>query len=170
MACLRQLSDSIGDRQLAGSRVSGMKTALIALLWLIVAAVGVAQSIPATELNGRTPSGPEQVIARIIDSGMFEGHDQKVIGWLGDAAAVIVTKHLSQRHLGQADIDMTLIVLVGAFADPSFVRSEADRQPRTTLLVLRYLELSTDDPKLKTRIADAKKYIEDHCVQSIRRP
>jgi hypothetical protein len=56
---------------------------------------------------------------------------------------------------------MTLIVLIGAFADPSFVRSEADRQPRTTLLVLRYLELSTDDPKLTTRIADAKKYIED---------
>jgi hypothetical protein len=123
----------------------------------------------ATELNGRTPSAPEQVIARIIDSG-GEGHDQKVIGWLGDAAAVIVTKHLSQRHLSQADIDMTLIVLIGAFADLSFVRSEADRQPRTTLLVLRYLELSTDDPKLKTRIADAKKYIEDHCVQPIRRP
>jgi hypothetical protein len=120
-------------------------------------------------LNGRTPSAPEQVIARIIDSG-GEGHDQKVIGWLGDAAAVIVTKHLSQRHLSQADIDMTLIVLIGAFADLSFVRSEADRQPRTALLVLRYLELSTDDPKLKTRIADAKKYIEDHCVQPIRRP
>jgi hypothetical protein len=123
----------------------------------------------ATELNGRIPSAPEQAIARIIDFG-GEGHDQQVIGWLGDAAAVIVTKHLSQRHLSQADIDMTLIVLIGAFADPSFVRSEADRQPRTTLLVLRYLELSTDDPKLKTRIADAKKYIEDHCVQSIRRP
>src|SRR5580693_7311911 len=147
-----------------------MKTALIVLLWLYFATVGVAQSIPATELNGRTPSEPEQVIARIIDSGTFEGHDQKVIGWLGDAAAVIVTKHLSQRHLSQRDIDMTLIVLIGAFADPSFVRNEADRQPRTTLLVLRYLELSTDDSKLKTRIADAKKYIEDHCVQSIRRP
>jgi hypothetical protein len=147
-----------------------MKTALIVLLWLYFATVGVAQSIPATELNGRTPSEPEQVIARIIDSGAFEGHDQKVIGWLGDAAAVIVTKHLSQRHLNQRDIDMTLIVLIGAFADPSFVRNEADRQPRTTLLVLRYLELSTDDSKLKTRIADAKKYIEDRCVQSMRRP
>jgi hypothetical protein len=110
------------------------------------------------------------VIARIIDSGLFEGHDQKVIGWLGDAAAVIVTKHLSQRHLSQTDIDGTLIVLTGAFADPSFVRNEADREPRTTLLVLRYLELSTHDSKLKARIADTKKYIEDHRVQSIRRP
>ena len=147
-----------------------MKTALIVLLWLYFATAGVAQSIPATELNGPTPSEPEQVIARIIDSGMFEGHDQKVIGWLGDAAAVLVTKHLSQRHLSQTDIEMTLIVLIGAFADPSFVTNEADRQPRTTLLVLRYLELSTGDSKLKTRIADAKKYVEDHCVQSMRRP
>jgi hypothetical protein len=64
----------------------------------------------ATELNGRTPSAPEQVIVRIIDSG-GEGHDQKVIGWLGDAAAVIVTKHLPQRHLSRADIDMTLMSL-----------------------------------------------------------
>jgi hypothetical protein len=147
-----------------------MKTAFIVLLSMYFAAVGVAQSIPPTESNGRTPSDPEQVIARIIDSGMFEGHDQKVIGWLGDAAAVIVTKHLSQRHLSQTDIDGTLIVLTGAFADPSFVRDAADRQPRTTLLVLRYLELSTDDSKLKTRIADAKKYIEDRCVQSMQRP
>jgi hypothetical protein len=147
-----------------------MKTELIVLLWLYFVTLGVAQSGPATELNGRTPSGPEQVIARIIDSGLFEGHDQKVIGWLGDAAAVIVTKHLSQRHLSQTDIDGTLIVLTGAFADPSFVRNEADREPRTTLLVLRYLELSTHDSKLKARIADTKKYIEDHRVQSIRRP
>lgn len=147
-----------------------MKTTLIVLLWFYFATVGVAQSNPANELNGRTPSEPEQVIARIIDSGMFEGHDQKVIGWLGDAAAVIVTKHLSQRHLSQRDIEMTLIVLIGAFADPSFVRNEADRQPRTALLVLRYLELSTDDSKLKTKIADARKYIEDRCVQSMRTP
>jgi hypothetical protein len=144
-----------------------MKTPLSVLLWLYSATVGIAQS-PATELKGRTTNEPEGVIARIIDSGMFEGHDQKVIGWLGDAAAVIVTKHLSQRH--QTDIDGTLIVLTGAFADPSFVRDEADRQPRTTLLVLRYLELSTYDSKLKTRIADARKYIEDRCVLSVRRP
>ena len=147
-----------------------MKTALIVLLGLHFATLGAAQNIPATELNRQTPSGPEQVIARIIDTGMSEGHDQKVIGWLGDAASVIVTKHLSQRHLSQTEVDSTLNVLTGAFADPSFVKNEADRQPRTTLFVLRYLELSTHDPKLKTRISDAKKYIEDRCAQSLRTP
>ncbi len=147
-----------------------MKTALIVLLWLYFVTVGVAQSIPATGLNRREPSEPEQVIARIIDAGVFEGHDQKVIGWLGDAAAVIVTRHLSERHLSKTDIEMTLVVLIGAFADPSFVRNDADRQPRTTLLVLRYLGLSTDDSKLKTRITDARKYIEDRCVQCVGRP
>jgi hypothetical protein len=32
---------------------------------------------------------PEEAIRRIINSGLLEGHDQKIIGGMGDAAAVI---------------------------------------------------------------------------------
>ncbi len=81
---------------------------------------------------------------------------------MGDAAAVVVTKHLAGRKLSEAEIDGALVVLTGAFADPTFVKDEADRQRRTTLLLLRYFDLSTDDAKLKARIAEAKKYIEAH--------
>ena len=82
---------------------------------------------------------PEYVIMRMVDTGAFEGHDLKVIGRLGDGGAVLLTKILAGRELTSDTIDTALVVIAGAFADPSFVEAVGDRQPRTALLVLKYL-------------------------------
>jgi hypothetical protein len=109
---------------------------------------------------GQTTSDPEHVVSRMIYGGVFEGHDQKVIGGLGDAGAVLVTKALAGKELTSGNVDGALEVIYGAFADPSMVSNAADRQPRTALLVLRYFDLSTTDAALKKRIADAGKYVQ----------
>jgi hypothetical protein len=114
-------------------------------------------------------SDPEQVIRRMITTGALEGHDSKVIGPMGDATAVIVTKVLAGKELGSGDIDRVLWILGQAFADPNMVHNVSDREPRTAFLLLRYFEASTGDPELKGRVAATRKYIEDHYAKAMRK-
>ena len=127
-------------------------TTLVICLTIILSALG----------NAQAGGDPERIIRRIVDGGISEGHDQKVIGPLGDASAVLITKILSDRNLTSQTIDNVLVVLEGSFADPTFVEITSDREPRTALLLLRYLDISTSDIGLKRRIADTRKYIEAH--------
>ena len=110
---------------------------------------------------------PEHVIRRMIDSGGYEGHDDKVIGPMGDAAAVLVTKILAGRAPTSRDIDMSLLVFDSSFADPSFVNIEADREPRTTLFVLKCFDSSTNDPALKKRIEEARQYVQQRYAKFV---
>jgi len=119
--------------------------------------------------NGPEQISPEQIIGRIVDRGISEGHDQKVIGRLGDAGAVLVTKVLAGRDLTGSTIDNALVAIEGAFADPSFVEDAGDKQPRTTLLLLKYFDQSANDPALKRHIAEALKYVEDRYTASLQR-
>jgi hypothetical protein len=111
--------------------------------------------------HGQAGNDPLQVVDRMLRSGIFEGHDQKVVGRLGDEAAVLVTKLLEGRDLTSDTIENALVVIDESFVDPSLVQSSTDREPRTSLFVLRYLDLSTNDPELKKRIGDTRKYIVD---------
>ena len=128
-----------------------MRATLVIFFALILSTFGNAQA-----------GDPERVIRRIVDDGFLEGQDQKVIGPLGDASAVLITKILSDRDLTSQTINNVLVVLGRSFADPTFVAIASDRKPRTALLLLRYLDISTSDVGLKRRIADTRKYIEAH--------
>ncbi len=54
------------------------------------------------------------------------------------------------------------------FADPSSIKDLADREPRTTLFVLQCLDSSTPYKDLKKRIAESRKYIQDHYDQYLK--
>jgi hypothetical protein len=99
----------------------------------------------------------------MIDSGFFDGHDQKLIAGTGDAAAVVVTKILGGRELSPRQIDYTLAVLNMAFAG---VASGPDAEPKTALFVLHELELSTNDAQLRGRIEQTRKYVEEEFSKS----
>jgi hypothetical protein len=105
----------------------------------------------------QTKTNPEEAITRIINVGLLEGHDQKVIGGIGDAAAVIVTKVVGDRKLTTSQADSILIILNSAFGG---VEASADRKPRTALFVLRCLESTTEDQGLLQRIDKTRKYIQ----------
>lgn len=108
-------------------------------------------------------NNPEKAIVNMIDSGIFDGHDEKLIGSTGDAAAVIVTKILAGRDPTPRQIDNTLAVLNMAFGG---VGNGPDAEPRTALFVLRELELSTNDPHLRGRIAQTRKYVQEEFSKS----
>ena len=121
--------------------------------------------------NCQTASNPspEQVIRKIIFSGMSEGWDNRVIGPMGDAAAVTVTRVVAGRKLTTSEMDGVLVVLGMAYGDPSMVEVAADRKPRTALFVLEYLDCSTQDAALKKRISDERKYVQDRYAESIKK-
>jgi len=118
--------------------------------------------------SGQAGNDPESVIGRMVDTGSLEGHDQKVIGGMGDAGAVLLTNVLAGKDLTSGTIDNSLVVIDAVFADPSLVEPAGDRQPRTALLLLRYFDLSTNDVALKKRIVDATKYVQDRYAASLR--
>lgn len=114
----------------------------------------------------QTVMTPEQIIRRIMATGISEGHDNKIIGRMGDAAAVTVTKVIGGRNLSTNEIDSVLVILSMTSGNPLFVEVASDRQPRTTLFLLHCLDSSTKDPALKKRIAETRKYVLEQYAKS----
>jgi hypothetical protein len=133
---------------------------------LLVIAVVLTSLIPCTSYS-ESADDAEHVIARMINSATLEGHDSKIIGPMGDAAAVVLTKVLAGKELRGQDIDGGLWILGQAFGDPSMVKNVPDRRPRSTFLLLRYFSISTNDPDLKKRIEEARKYVEDRYSRTV---
>jgi hypothetical protein len=117
----------------------------------------------STPVQAQKSIAPEEAISRIIDSGLLEGHDSKVIGGTGDSAAVTVTRVVTGRNLSPDQIDRVLIVFRMAFVS---VPAGPEAEPKTTLFVLRSLELSTNDAALRGRIAQTRKYVEEEFSKS----
>jgi hypothetical protein len=116
--------------------------------------------------RGQTSTNPEAVIQRMIDSGSLEGHDQKVIGPLGDAAAVALTKVLAGRTLTTEQIDSALLILNMAFGDPNAIEIAADRKPRAALFILQSFDHWTQDAALRRRISETREYIQARYSQT----
>jgi hypothetical protein len=127
---------------------------------LLAGLVWLARPVP---IASQQINNPERAISNMVDAGIFDGHDEKLIGSTGDAAAVIVTKILAGRDLSARQIDNTLAVLNMAFRG---VASGPDAEPRTALFVLRELDLSTNDAQLRGRIAQTRKYVQDEFAKS----
>lgn len=124
----------------------------------LVVILGLALSGAA---YGQGGYDPEQVVRRVVNTGMIQGWDQTVLAHLGDAGADLATKVLADGNLTPKTIGGALMVLENSFAEPKFVELTADREPRTSLLLLRYLELSTSDAESRKNIADTRKYVRD---------
>lgn len=134
-----------------------MRLALVTCVGLLLCGLG----------EGQAGNNPEHIVQRIVDTGLSDGHDQKVIGYMGDAAAVLVTKILAGRDLTSMNVDGALVVFQSSFADPGFVDIVADRQPRTALFVLKCFDSSTSDPALKKRIEETREYVQQRYAKFI---
>jgi hypothetical protein len=121
-----------------------MKTLLIVFLLLAGFASAKCQQ----------PAAVEEAVGRVINSGLLEGHDQKVIAGRGDSVAVLVTKVVGDGKLTTGQIDSALVILNSAFAEVN-----QDIEPRTTLFVLEHLKLLTTDPTVQRRIDTTRQYV-----------
>lgn len=84
---------------------------------------------------------------------------QKQLRRLGDATAVALTKVIGGRALNQHDVQPVLLMLELSFSDFRFVEISADRQPRTTLVLLNYLDSVTSNTELKAKIGSTRTYV-----------
>ena len=125
----------------------------------LVVILGLALSGAA---YGQGGNDPEQVVRRVVNTGMIEGGwDQTVLAHLGDDGAVLATKVLADGKLTPKTIGGALIIVETSFAEPKLGEVTADREPRTSLLLLKYLEFSTSDAESRKNIADTRKYVQD---------
>jgi hypothetical protein len=118
-------------------------------LWLILSSF--ALSVPAI---GQRSATAEDTIRRMIMTGIIEGHDQKVIGSMGDAAAVAIIKILGEQPVSQLQSDMVLNILVSSFTGST--TEPADMEPRAALFVLRCLASQTKEAAMQKQIAEVR--------------
>src|SRR6266700_2047073 len=139
-----------------------MRFSTIFFILMLSPVIAICQQVESPEHHLATS---EDLIRTAITSGGWDGHMQKQFGRLGDAAAVTVTKVLTERNLSATEIDSVLAILTISFADPALVEATVDREPRSTLFVLRYLDLLASDSSTKRKIAETKTYVQEQFVK-----
>lgn len=143
----------IKKREIAGEL---MRTLIFALL--LVACPGAANSQTTTQNDVERSV---RVLLTGLSSGMVWSMAEKPITRFGDSASVAITKIFSDREPTPPEMYNALTVIRIAFARPSIVEVDSDRSPRTTLLLLRYMELLTENADLRENIADIRQFVVD---------
>jgi hypothetical protein len=141
-----------------------MKTVVIVCTCIMLceqAAIGRTSPVPA---GGDTPLTLTQIIQRIMNGGLWEGQMDKQLQRAGDGAAVVISKVISDRSLSDVEIETVLDMLERSFAEPSWIQTPDDRQPRTTLLIVRYLQSITLSQGLRAKAATVRKNVLQHAL------
>lgn len=98
------------------------------------------------------------------EHGMYRAYNAVFVKWLprfGDASAVALTKLLADKPIANADIPAILIVVRDSYDSPISIEDSAERQPRTTLYLLRSLSQATKDPKIVASIEETAVYVKN---------
>ena len=96
------------------------------------------------------------------EHGMYRAYNGVFVKWLprfGDASAVALTKFLADKPIADADIPAILIVVNDSYDSPASIEDTRERQPRTTLYLLRSLTQATKDPKIVISIEETAVYV-----------
>ena len=134
--------------------VEGYMRAWILALFLI-AYPGVALT---QDLTQNDAEHSVRLLLNELSAGYITGFAEKPIARLGDAAAVAVTQIFADREPTATEMYNILDVVKIAFARPSIVALDSERLPRTTLLLLRYMDALIINPDLKAKIADTRRF------------
>jgi hypothetical protein len=102
------------------------------------------------------------------EQGRYNGIMVKSLGRLGDASAVVLTKLLTDKPIADADIPPILLVVRLSYDSPEGVEEATDREPRTTLYLLRSLSQATKDPKIVASIEEAATYVKSQYATYVR--
>jgi hypothetical protein len=137
---------------------------------LLLSAICIA--LPAALLCQAEPLDAESAVRQALAHANegFTSTDAKELGWLGDASAVALTKITGGRLLEERDIEPMLLIVTLSYSAPRIVKVDSDREPRTTLFLLRSLDLSTTDPRLREKISTARMYVRDQYEKLIKAP
>jgi hypothetical protein len=127
-----------------------------------VSTICVALILPTIFFGQAEQFDNESTIRQVMTQAYqqtYTSTGQKQLRKLGDATAVALTKVIGGRALNQHDVQPVLLVLELSFSNLRFVEISADRQPRTTLVLLNYLDSVTSNTELKAKIGSTRTYV-----------
>ena len=121
--------------------------------WIVLFLMALFLTRPAsTQISSNVDA--EHVVRAILESPKpgitYTGLEEKQLSRMGDSAAVAVTKVLSGKQVSSRDVDRVLLVIRLAFSAPELIQSPVDREPRTSLFILKALEGSASEAQLKS--------------------
>jgi len=134
--------------------------------WLIAFIVAftalISGQVKASGQSTSDDSSEQDVRTALIQAseGTYTSWGEKALGKLGDRSAVEVTKIFGDTNLDNKDIRAILLIIKLSFGSPNIIVANSDRQPRTTLFLLRYLNVLTVDSRLKQQISDTQALVE----------
>ncbi len=97
---------------------------------------------------------------KVFSSGYYTGSTEKELAVLGDAAAIELIKLFAARDLTTQEIKSSVQIVRMSFSAPKLIVTQADRQPKATLFLLRYLEYQAKEQALKQDIVDTSKSLQ----------
>ena len=88
----------------------------------ILAVVLALLTLCGPALSQSVANDPEVMIRHVIETGRMDGHVNKQLCWMGDAAAVHIVKIIGGRNLTGQEASSVLDILWIALAAPKLVR------------------------------------------------
>ncbi len=138
--------------------------------WIVLLIFPALTQIADSRQLQNDPDRDVAAFLKMWESGIVSGPIPNYVNREGDAAAVALTRVISGRVLSPTEVRGCLAVLASAFARPLIVNNKLDREPRTALFVLGYLDSVTTDKELKRVIAATKSAIQQHALEAANNP
>jgi hypothetical protein len=146
------------DRILASRNKGDFVNRLLTLLLVFV----LGGQFALCQANPEDPYG-EKLVSSFVDhpGAPVISMQEKTVNRLGDGAAVGLIRRLGTHPPATPEeLQRILTVVKMAFAIPQIIRSEADREPKATLLLLSYLGYLPASASIKGEIEQTRSYVQ----------
>jgi|GEM_PF-1683212 len=133
-----------------------------AALWLALLSA-LVPSMPGQRKDLPPPNNDQVQTVRAalaeVSKGLYTSWTEKELARLGDASSVSLTKLFAGKELTPSDVDHALVIIGLSFASPELIQDSSDRQPRTTMFLLKSFEALPLDTTMKQRIAKTREML-----------
>jgi hypothetical protein len=94
-----------------------------------------------------------EIALKYQSQGLTVGQVQRHVARLGDQVSVALLKSLDEGDLvDPRKVEEFLPIICQAFSEPKLISLDIDKRPKVTLFLLKHLELSVADAKVKQDI------------------
>lgn len=131
--------------------------------FVVLVVILVAGHWAFCQSNSQEDPYEERLVAYFIGTPgtvVYYSMQVKAVNRLGDGAAIGVMRYLGEQSLTSPEEGTRILGLIKmAYAAPEAIRSDSDREPKATLVLLKYLSYSTISKKLQPEIEQTRGYI-----------
>jgi hypothetical protein len=127
---------------------------MLAILLLLWPSAGIGQVSTQENLENIVRGFLDQKPGLILLESPMDGPLSRG----GDAAAVAITK-VGGKEISSDGITRILLLIHMSFTAPRIIENPSDRQPRTTLVVLKCLSSLQVTPELKKKIGETEQFV-----------